>query len=298
VTDRTPPRRVWHLAALACTLWAARPGLAQEPVVDAPPARVLLRMTADSGLVGNYRITVRESRRLVFDISEDDPRAALLETLGAPRQTTTELAVTIIADRHEPEQERRYRLYWLGYRASTDAERGLSGLQWDSIFRRVGRGAILKFSPRGQPQGVMVNSGAVRPVAQALADILSALALTLPADSVSEGDGWRDQVSIRLHAPDGSQQLVDLHVNYRLTRLRTEAAGLFARIEFDGEPASFGEKMAEITGRYFGESLFSVGAGRYESVLVAANLEVEWADVNELPPSRSLVEWQAELTRH
>jgi len=298
VTDRTLPCRVWLQAALACTLWAARPGLAQEPVVDAAPARVLLRMTADSGLVGHYRITVRETQQLMFDISQDDPRAALLETLAAPRQTTTELAATIISDRHEPDEERRYRLYWLGYRLSGDAERGLSGLQWDSIFRTVGRGAILRISPRGQPQGVLVNSGAVRPVAQALADILSALALALPEDSVSEGEGWRDQVTVRLRAPDGSQQLVNLHVNYRLTRLRAEADGLVARIQFDGEPASFGEKIAGITGRYFGESLFRVGAGCYESVLVATNLEVEWADVNELPPSRSLVDWQAELNRH
>lgn len=304
MTDRTPTRCLWLLGAAALALWVTRSGLAQdsiaaqEPLAAAPQARVLLRMAADSGLVGHYKVTVRETQRLVFDIPDDDPRAALLQSLAAPRQRTTELATTIISDRHEPDQERRYRLYWLGYRVSGDEERGLSGLQWDSIFQRVGRGAILRFSPHGQPQGVLVSSGAVRPVAQALTDILSALALALPADSVSEGEGWRDRVTIHVRALDGSQQPVNLHVNYRLARLRMESDGLVARIEFDGEPVSFGERIAEISGRYFGESLFRVGAGHYESVLVAANLELKWADVDELPPSRSLVDWQAELNRY
>ncbi len=271
-------------------------GAGSQTASGTPP--VLLRLQADSGVVGHYKFTVRERQRLVFDLPEDDPRVSLLQSAAEPRETRTEIAATVVAVSSDIEEERRYLAYWLGYRRSGDQVQGLSPLQWDSIFQKVGRSAVLRFTPRGEPRGVQVASDAVRPVAQALAHALSGLAMSLPADSVSEGSAWEGDVAVQVAAPDGSRRAVAVHVAYRLRELRDEPGGLKARIEFDGEAFSSGTKDEAVSGRYFGESIFAVNEGRYEQLMALANLELNWKDTSGLPPNHSLVEWQAQVVRN
>ncbi len=268
----------------------------QEPPQRTGEPRALLRLTADSGVVGHYKFTVQERRRLVFDLPEDDPRAALLRSASEPKQTEAVIAATVVSMPRERE-ERRYIAYWLGYRLSGDEVQSLSPLQWDSIFQKVGRRAVLRFSPRGQPRGVQVGSDAVRPVGQALAAILSGLAMGLPADSVTRGSVWEGDVAVQVTAPDGSRGAVAIRVTYRLREFWDEPGGLKARVEFDGEPQSTDVEKATASGRYFGESIFAVREGRYEQLLALANLELSWSDSTGLPPSRAVIEWQAQLNR-
>ncbi len=271
-------------------------GQARSEVGDAP--RVLLRLAADSGVVGHYKFAVRERQRLVFDLPEGDPRASLLRSASEPRETLTEIAATVVAVTSDTEEECRYIAYWLGYRLSGDQVQGLTPLQWDSIFQKVGRSAVLRFTLRGEPRGVQVSSDAVRPVAQALAQALSGLAMSLPADSVTQGSVWEGNVAVQVAAPDGSRRAVPVRVTYRLREIRDEPGGLKARIEFDGEPFGTGTEDATFSGRYFGESLFAVNAGRYEQLMALANLELNWKDTSGLPPNHSVVEWQTQVTRN
>ncbi len=259
--------------------------------------RVLLRLAADSGVVGHYKFTIRERQRLVFDIPEGDPRATLLQSATAPRETQTEIAATLVAVPPETEAELRYVAYWLGYRFSGDQVQGLSPLQWDSIFQKVGRRAVLRFTPRGEPRGVQVSSDAVRPVAQALAAALSGLATSLPADSVSQGSVWQGDVAVQVAAPDGSLRAVPVQVTYRLREVRDGPDGSRVRIEFDGEPIGAATEDVTVSGRYFGESIFAVNEGRYEQLLALANLELGWKDTSGLPPNHSVIEWQARVNR-
>lgn len=268
----------------------------QEPTGRSEGPRVLLRFAADSSVVGAFRFTGQATSQLVFDIPRDDPRNELLASVTAPRTTTRDIAGTVVSTPAETEAERRYVIYWLGYRLSEgEEERSLTSAQWDSIFQVAGRRAVLRFTARGQPLGVDVASDAVRPVAQSLADVLAGLALTLPADSVGIGGRWSDQLAVPVDAPDGSRKVVTMSVTYRLAELSGEPGGLRARIEFDGAPVSVTDGSGEVDGKYFGESIFSLGRGRYEQVMAIANLEVAWKDTGGLPPARTVVEWRGQL---
>ena len=288
------------LLALAFALAVLAPGSARgqssQEQTKEQPVRALLRMTADSGVVGAYRFTSSETHRLSFDIADDDPRTALLASATTPRSKTTEIAVTLVSFSKGPELDRRYLIYWLGYRITAEEERNLSAVQWDSIFQEVGRRAVLKISPLGEPLGVDVTSDAVRPVGQAFAMIVGALALDLPDDSVSVGSMWEGEVSVPLRRPDGTMTLAPIGVTYRLRELVQDPSGLVARIEFDGAPVADAESVT--SGRYFGEALFDVIAGHFVEIMAIAEAEAEWPeDPNGLPPSRSRVEWQGRASR-
>jgi len=259
--------------------------------------RVLLRMARDSLVVGQYRFTVQERQQLAFDIAADDPRTELLRSATTPKERQTDLAATVVATPGDVDAERRYIAYWLGYRIKGDDVRGLSPVQWDSIFRAVGRRGVVRFSPRGQPRGVEVSSDAVRPVAQALANTLSGLATELPVDSVSPGGRWDGRIALDVDAPDGSRLEVVVHVRYRLREFQQGPEGMVARIEFDGEPLPASGGAHQTTGQYYGESYFSVSAGRYDKVMALADLEVEWHDPSGLPPGRWLVRWRGDVVR-
>ncbi len=283
------------IITLSITLVAWLVGPAPAPTRQSWPP-MMLQLTADSGVVGHYRFTTREKHQLIFDIPSDDPRAELLASATAPKTKNTEFAVTIVSVSDEGAADRRYIMYWLGYRVTGDEVQTLSGLQWDSIFQSVGRQAILSISPGGMPKGVSVTSEAVRPVGQAMAGVLSSLALGLPADSVIEGDTWEAVVSVPVRRPDGTRLMAPIVVTYRLRAFTQEGGKLRARIEFDGQPAP-SDGGDEVSGRYFGESAFAVREGHYDRLFAASRLEVKWADSGGLPPSRSLVEWEAELNR-
>jgi hypothetical protein len=259
--------------------------------------RVLLRMARDSLVVGHYRFSVKERQQVAFDIPPGDPRAALLQSATKPKETATDVAATIVSTPAEAEAERRYIAYWLGYRIMGDDVRGLSPVEWDSIFQVAGRRAIVRFSPRGQGKGVEVGSDAVRPVGQALARALSGLATELPVDSVSPGSRWEGKVAVTVDAPDGSRLIATMQVSYRLRELRRESEGVVARIEFDGEPVPSSGDAPQIGGRYYGESYFSVTAGRYDKIMALADIELEWNDASGLPPSRLMVRWQGDAVR-
>lgn len=271
---------------------------AQEAAEEPSVRRALLRLAADSGVVGHFRFTGQENSRVIFDIPSDDRRNELLASVTAPKTKTQDIAGTIVSTPVGREDERRYIIYWLGYKFSSGEEdRSLSSVQWDSIFQKAGRRAELRFSALGQPRGVDVSSEAVRPVAQSLADVLAGLALGLPADSVAATDSWDGQLAVPVSGLDGARKLVVMQVTYRLAELTVEIDGLKAHIEFDGEPVSITDDAGEVTGKYFGESVFSVNGGRYEQVMAIANLEVKWKDSSGLPPSRTVVEWRGQLTR-
>jgi hypothetical protein len=259
--------------------------------------RALLRMARDSLVVGHYRFSVQEVRRLAFDIPSDDPRAELLRSAGTPKEKQTDVAATVVSTPAGPDAERRYIAYWLGYRIIGDDVQGLSPVQWDSIFQVVGRRGIVRFTSRGQPRGVEVASDAVRPVAQALANTLSGLAMELPLDSVVAGGRWGGNVAVNVDAPDGSRLIVPVQVRYRLREFQEGPDGLVARIEFDGEPVPASDDAPKATGQYYGESYFSVTAGRYNRIMALANLEVEWHDPSGLPPGRWTVRWRGDVVR-
>lgn len=283
-------------AGLAVAVLGTWPFGRQHPLEGSQ--RVLLRMASDSAPVGHYKFTASERRQLLFDIPSDDPRAALLSTASEPKKREVAVAATIVSTPVREGAERRYTAYWLGFRRGGSDGQGLSAVQWDSIFQKTGRRAVLRFTPLGQAVGVEVGSEAVRPVGQALGDILSGLALGLPRDSVAPGDTWESRIALALRMPDGSRRLTPIHVNYRLRELREEADGIIAHIEFDGEPVDEEESdEAALRGRYFGESLFSPRDGRYEQVMAVANLELDWNDPTGLPPARLVVEWQAVMDR-
>jgi hypothetical protein len=269
--------------------------VAQEDVPRPVEPRVVLRMVADSSVIGHYRFSIQERQQLLFDIAPDDPRAALLESATVPKQTNTDIAATIVSTQKKADEERRYFVYWLGYRVSGDDLQTLTPIQWDSIFQAAGRRAVLRVSPQGRPTGVEVTSDAVRPVARALAGVLSALALTLPADTVSVGSRWDDNVALKLKAPDGSERTLAVHVNFRLRAFQSETGEAVARIEFDGEPVHGSLPDAKVAGRYYGETFFAVERGRYKQGLALANFEIEWENSGGLPPSRSIIEWQAQF---
>jgi hypothetical protein len=271
---------------------------AQEPAGDERDRKVFLRLAADSGAVGHFRFTGRGQSQLIFDIPQDDPRNELLASVTAPRTITRDIAGTIVSTPAKGDEERRYLIYWLGYKlAGVEEDRTLSPVQWDSIFQAAGRRAELRFTARGQPLGVQVSSEAVRPVAQSLANVLSGLALALPADSVAVTEQWEDELAVPIDGLDGSQKQVIIEVSYRLTELVVEPNDVKAHIEFDGEPVSISDDAGEVTGKYFGESVFSVSGGRYEQVMAIANLEVKWKDSSGLPPSRTVLEWRGQLIR-
>ncbi len=273
-------------------------GLAQEQGAAPTEHRVLLRMASDSGVVGHYKFTVQVKQRLVFDIAADDPRAELLASATIPKQKTTDVAATIVSTPKAQDEDRRYIAYWLGYSVYGDDVRGLSPFQWDTIFQKTGRQAFVTFSPRGHARGVEVTSDAARPVGESLAEALSAMALALPEDSVGIGARWEDNVAVMLAAPDGSEWLTVVRVTYRLRDLEPGPEGAtVARIEFDGEPVQDPASATKAYGRYFGESRFSVEKGRYDMLMVIANLEIEWEDASGLPPSRSIIEWGARVAR-
>ncbi len=289
-------RRVLGLCVVLTCLGAARVH-AQEPAAEPSARRALLRLVADSAVIGHFRFTGKENSRIIFDIPADDQRNELLASVTAPKTTTRDIAGTIVSTPAEREGERRYLIYWLGYRFAGEEDRSLTSAQWDSIFQAVGRRAELRFSARGQPRGVDVSSEAVRPVAQSLADVLAGLALVLPEDSVEVADNWQGQLAVPVSGLDGVRKLVVMNVTYRLTALTVEIDGIRAHIEFDGEPVSITEDAGEVTGKYFGESVFSVDGGRYEQVMAIANLEIKWKDSSGLPPSRTVVEWRGQLIR-
>jgi hypothetical protein len=278
--------------------WGAGDVLAQSGGRDSGRQSVLLRLAGDSSVVGHSKLSTVERGRLVLDIPNDDPRVALLQSATAPRQRMMELAATFVSVPREPEAERLYLVYWLGYRVTGDEVRGLSALQWDSIFQEVGRQAALRVSARGQPQAVEVAAAAVRPVGQSFDEALAALALALPADSVTIGASWQDEVVLAVDAPDGSRQQITIAVVYRLARIDDEAGRLIARIEFDGDAVAGAAGAAEVAGRYYGESVFAVEEGRYDRVMALAKLEVRWSDSSGLPPNHSVYEWQTELNRN
>lgn len=295
---RARPLPILAAGAVLAAAIATRPSLLiAQDAVDAPE-RVLLRMASDSSPVGHYKFTAQESRQLLFDIPSDDPRAALLSTASQPKQTEIAVAATVVSTPVPDGAERRYTAYWLGFRRGGTDGQGLTAVQWDSIFQKTGRRAVLRFTPRGQAVGVEVGSEAVRPVGQALGDILSGLALGLPADSVAPGDTWENRIALAVRMPDGTRRHARVHVKYRLRELREEADGVVAHIEFDGQPVDE-EGLAEgaLRGRYFGESLFSPRDGRYEQVMAVANLELDWNDPSGLPPARLVIEWQAVMDR-
>ena len=273
-------------------------GLAQEQGGVPTEYRVLLRMASDSSVVGHYKFTTRVKQRLAFDIAADDPRAELLASVTIPKERITDVAATIVSTPKAQDEDRRYVAYWLGYKVYGDDVQGLSSFQWDTIFQKTGRQAFVTFSPRGHARGVEVTSDAARPVGESLAEALSALALALPEDSVGIGARWDDDVAVTLAAPDGSEWQTAVRVTYRLRDLEPGPEGTtIARIEFDGEPVQDPASATKAYGRYFGESRFSVEKGRYDMVMVIANLEIEWEDTSGLPPSRSIVEWRAQVAR-
>lgn len=274
-------------------------GLAGVSATVSQEPRVILRLASDSAVVGHYKLVMRESSRLTFDIAADDPRQELLQVATTPKHTAIEIAATIVSVPRQTEENRRYTLYWLGFRHTGDEIRSLSPIQWDSIFRQVGRRAVLTLSPTSRPLGVEVSSDAARPVGEAFARSLTALALTLPVDSAGVGSSWQSDVAVPVRGVDGTRTLIPVRVNYRLRALEDEPDGLRARIEFDGQPLTMGDRAVEVSGSYFGESLFAVGTGRYERVMAVADLEIAWpVDESGLPPSRSIVEWRAELNRN
>jgi len=291
--------------AALCLLLGSTLAGSSQPGVSAKDAsgagrqepKVHLRMARDSLVVGHYRFTVQEVQQLAFDIPSDDPRAELLRSVAEPKEKQTDVAATIVSTPTDVGAERRYLAYWLGYRIMGDDVRGLSPVQWDSIFQAAGRRAVMRFSPRGQAKGVEVASDAVRPVAQALANTLSGLAMELPVDSVEPGGRWGGNLAVTVDAPDGSRLTVIMQVRYRLRELERGPEGLVARIEFDGEPVPATGDAPETTGEYYGESYFSVSAGRYDKIMALANLEVEWHDPSGLPPGRWLVRWRGDVVR-
>jgi len=284
------------LAVLAVGVSMAEPANSQEQSADSSARFVTMRMAGDSAVVGHYKFTVKERQRLAFDIAADDPRAELLASATEPKATGTEIAATIVSTPRSSDEDRRYLAYWLGYRVTGDALETLSAFQWDTLFQQTGRRAVLTFSARGHPRGVQVSSDAHRPVGQALADALSAMALALPEDSVTEGSQWEDHVAMTLKAPDGSGFVAAVQVTYRLREIQTGPDGTYARIEFDGEPVSGGgDADVQVSGRYFGESVFAVDRGRYERLMAIANFEIEWEDTSGLPPSRSFIDWEAQF---
>ena len=286
--------RLISLLLVLATGWPSY-GFAQNAGVNGE-RRFLLRMTADTGVVGAYGFTTNETHQLSFDISEDDPRRQLLESATAPRERDTKIAATIVSLPRPEEDNRRYMLYWLGYSVTGDEVRSLTPLQWDSIFQATGRRAVVRLTPTGEPRGVEVTSDAVRPVGQAFATMLASLAVGLPRDSVGVGATWHGRVAIPVRRPDGSRTLAPVDVTYRLRQVRREPEGLMARIEFDGAPAT--EEGLDASGRYFGEAIFAVEAGRFEELMALAEIEVAWPQSESgLPPSRSLSQWQGQITR-
>ena len=281
------------LAGGAAVPTTAEAGTQQE----APPRRVLLRFAADSGVVGSYKFTTNETHHLSYDIAPDDPRAELLSPSTGPRQWKTELVLTMVTGTQTSDEERRYIIYWLGYRVSGDDVQTLTALQWDSIFQKAGRRAVLKMTPLGLPQGIEVSSDAVRPVGQALASILGGMATDLPADSVAVGDSWSGRVAIPVRRPDGTRVRATVEVTYRLAKFVNGPEGETAHIEFDGEPIEMDGEVDFFSGRYFGEGVFAVHEGRYERMIAAGKLDVAWAIKGDLPPSRSQVDWQGEFNR-
>lgn len=278
---------------------SSHPGasIAFGPASTRQEQTALLRMARDSLVVGHYRFSVQEVRRLAFDIPSDDPRAELLRSAGTPKEKQTDVAATVVSTPADSDAERRYIAYWLGYRITGDDVQGLSPVQWDSIFQVAGRRGVVRFTPRGQPRGVEVASDAVRPVAQALANTLSGLAMELPTDSVVAGGRWGGRVAVTVDAPDGSRLIVPVQVRYRLREFQEGSDGLVARIEFDGEPVPASGEAPKTTGQYYGESYFSVGAGRYNRIMALANLEVEWHDPSGLPPGHWIVRWRGDVVR-
>ncbi len=273
-------------------------GLAQEIDAEGTEYRVLLRMASDSTVVGHFRFSVQRKERLAFDIAADDPRAQLLAAATVPKQKSADVAATIVSTPSAPNEDRRYIAYWLGYRVQGDDVQSLTAVQWDTIFQETGRQAFLTISPRGHVRRVEVTSDATRPVGESLAETLSGLALALPEDSVAIGAHWEDSLVVTLDAPDGSAWLARIRVTYRLRDLEPGPEGMtVARIEFDGEPLPDPSSAARAYGRYFGESRFTVELGRYEMLMAIANLEIEWEDSSGLPPSRSIIEWEARVAR-
>lgn len=262
------------------------------------PSRVLLRMSTDSGVVGHYRFQTRETHRLSYEIAPDDPRAEILSSTAGPWNRTTQVALTMVVNPSMSEDELRYFVYWLGYRVSGDEARTLTPVQWDSIFRKVGRRGVVTLSRRGEPRGVEVPGEALRPVGEALARILAAVPFTLPHDSVSVGDRWQGLARVPVRRPDGTRAEVAVRLDYRLRRIREEGEGPVARIEFDGRPVEVIGEDVEVSGTYFGEAIFAIHQGRYEGLTASAELEVAWpATESGLPPSRSHANWQGDLTR-
>lgn len=292
-----PPRAVLAMSVVLAGGTAALTTADARAQQKAPTRRVLLRFAADSGVVGSYKFTTNETQSLSYDIGSDDPRAELLNPSTGPRERTMELALTMVTGTQTSEEERRYLIYWLGYRVSGDDVQTLSALQWDSIFQKVGRRAVLKMTPLGLPRGIELSSDAVRPVGQALASILGGMATDLPADSVAVGDSWSGQVAIPVRRPDGTRVPATVEVTYRLQKFVNGLEGETAHIEFDGEPIEVDGEVDFFSGRYFGEGVFAVREGRYERMIAASTLDVAWAIEGDLPPSRSQVDWQGEFNR-
>lgn len=260
--------------------------------------RVLLRLTADSGVVGHFKFTAKETHRLSYDIPADDPRASLLSSTEGPWRRTTEVALTMVSLGQPSDSLRRYIVYWLGYRLSGDEVRSLTSMQWDSIFRAAGRRAAVTLTAEGQPRDVQVSSEAVQPVGEALAAILGASPLQLPADSVTIGDHWSGGVQVPVRRPDGTRARVIVQLDYELRRIEDEGDGRFARIQVSGRPVRVAGDSVAVSGDYFGEAVFSVTAGRFERADAQAQLEVQWPVGSEgLPASRSSVEWVGEFSR-
>jgi hypothetical protein len=287
-------------AALALSLSgsAASKAAARVGPRQGPAPRVLLRLTADSGVVGHYKFVANETHRLSYDIPAADPRASLLSSTRGPWQRTTEVALTMVSLAQSSDSTRRYVVYWLGYRLSGDEVRSLTSMQWDSIFRAAGRRASVTFTAVGEPRDVHVSSEAVQPVGEALASILGASPLRLPVDSVAAGDHWSGGVQVPVRRPDGTRARVIVRLDYELRRIEEEADGRYARIQISGQPVRADGDAEGVSGNYFGEAVFSVSAGRFERANARAELEVQWPAGSEgLPPSRSLVEWSGEFSR-
>lgn len=260
--------------------------------------RVLLRLAADSGVVGHYRFQVQEVHRLAYDVTADDPRAAILSTATGPWDRNTDIALTMVVNPAAPVDMPEYLIYWLGYRVTGDETRSLTPAQWDSIFQVTGRRAVLRFGRLGEPVGVEVSADAVRPVGEALATMLAAAPLSLPPDSVNEGSTWEGFARVPVRRPDGTRVAVRVRLEYRLRRISDEPDARFARIEFDGRPLELVDGDSGVEGRYFGEAVFAVHAGRYEQLTATAELEVAWpASEGGLPSSRSQTTWQARFIR-
>ncbi len=260
-------------------------------------APVLLRMKSDSGVVGSYKFQTSEIHRLAYELAEDDPRGEFLSSATGPWNRTTEVALTMVSTARADAASPRYLVYWLGYRISGDEARSLSAMQWDSIFRTVGRRAVVHMTPTGQIENVQVSSDAVRPVGRSLAAILGGLALDLPADSVDAGAEWHGGVVIPVRRPDGTRTQATIRVRYLLRRFEVQPEGRLVRIEFDGEPAEVGERADSVSGVYFGEAIFAVGEGRFDRMRAEARLDVHWKPAGGLPASRSRTEWVGQFTR-